>query len=411
MSSEDQKSIEKIISGLDTEFLTDHPMCEYCLGRLLAKIGTGIPNEVRGAEVRTHTQLTQIEPEDCWLCDGISGQWSRYASLVTTKLSDWEYATYLVGSKFDPEIIEKEETLWTEVSGEHSEPIKAEFNREVGKLVYDMTAKEVSFDKPDIVTVVDTMYDSIDLQVSPLFIYGRYRKLVRGIPQTRWPCRKCLGKGCERCSNTGKMYQTSVEEIIGREVMKHSEGIDHKFHGMGREDVDALMLGTGRPFVLEIKWPVKRNLPFDEIESSINNSGEGVEVSDLRLSDGKEVIRVKSARPEKKYRVSVSFRGQIDEEKLKEVVSSLGGKTIAQKTPNRVKHRRADKTRARVVKTLELVSYADELATLELVAEAGTYVKEFVHGDEGRTTPSIAEALGVVCKVEKLNVLEIRDKA
>ncbi|TLZ53939.1 MAG: hypothetical protein E6K17_08865 [Methanobacteriota archaeon] len=47
---------------------------------------------------------------------------------------------------------------------------------------------------------------------------------------------------------------------------------------------------------------------------------------------------------------------------------------------------------------------------LRLTAEAGTYVKELVHGDGGRTTPSLAEALGVACEVVELDVLEIQDR-
>lgn len=31
---------------------------------------------------------------------------------------------------------------------------------------------------------------------------------------------------------------------------------------------------------------------------------------------------------------------------------------------------------------------------IDLVAEAGTYIKEFVHGDVGRTMPSLASILG-----------------
>ena len=49
------------------------------------------------------------------------------------------------------------------------------------------------------------------------------------------------------------MYPTSVEEVLAAEVMKESGGSDHALHGMGREDVDARMLGRGRPFILEIK--------------------------------------------------------------------------------------------------------------------------------------------------------------
>ena len=39
----------------------------------------------------------------------------------------------------------------------------------------------------------------------------------------------------------------------------------------------------------------------------------------------------------------------------------------------------------------------------------GTYVKEFISGDDNRTKPSVSEILGVPCYCEKLDVLEIMD--
>ena len=48
-------------------------------------------------------------------------------------------------------------------------------------------------------------------------------------------------------------------------------------------------------------------------------------------------------------------------------------------------------------------------AFFTVTAEAGTYIKELVHGDEGRTVPSVASELEVECKVTALDVLEILD--
>ncbi len=415
-SSSFQEEAKPIADQLDVSFIKEHKLCLSCLGRIFAKLGRGekddqgMLNQTRGQEITEIMGLDDAPlPTDCWLCEGITDEHARFASLAVKKMGEWEYSTFLIGSKFDAEIMEKEELLWSEMIGEYSEPIKAEFNREVGKLVLDMTEKNVEFNRPDIVAVIDTMYESIALQISPLYLYGRYTKLVRGIPQTRWPCRECLGKGCERCGNTGKMYQTSVEEVVGCHVMKHSGGKDHRFHGMGREDVDALMRGNGRPFVIEIKEPKKRELPLEQIMLDIEKSDEGVGVIGLRPSDNDEVVMIKNARPYKRYMLKATIEGEFSEEKLKEVVVSLGEKVIEQKTPTRVVHRRADKIRKREVKSLAILELSGNTVVFDITAEAGTYVKELVHGDEGRTQPSIAGEMGVKIKVEELDVLEILD--
>ena len=44
---------------------------------------------------------------------------------------------------------------------------------------------------------------------------------------------------------------------------------------------------------------------------------------------------------------------------------------------------------------------------LTLRAESGTYIKEFVHSDEGRTEPSIAQILGKKCQIICLDVQDI----
>lgn len=54
---------------------------------------------------------------------------------------------------------------------------------------------------------------------------------------------------------------------------------------VGREDMDVTMLGSGRPFVLEIANARARMPPpecFDSMAASLNESGVGVEVRKLQ---------------------------------------------------------------------------------------------------------------------------------
>lgn len=50
---------------------------------------------------------------------------------------------------------------------------------------------------------------------------------------------------------------------------------------------------------------------------------------------------------------------------------------------------------------------SDDAIALALLTSAGTYVKEFVHGDGGRTEPSVGTLLGCQADIETLDVLEI----
>ena len=83
---------------------------------------------------------------------------------------------------------------------------------------------------------------------------------------------------------------------------------------------------------------------------------------------------------------------------------------MVQRTPQRVVFRRADRERERLVTVLSIQPRESGGLELEVRCEHGTYVKEWVSGDEERTRPSLAELLGVPCACEQLDVLEILTK-
>jgi tRNA pseudouridine synthase 10 len=366
------------------------------------------------AATRVASNETPLEnsPEDCWLCEGTFLSLERFAEMAVEKLSTIEFDTFLIGTRVDPLMQDREERLWAEVGGDRAEPVKAELNREIGKLVESRTGKSAEFRSPDVVAVIDVRFGHVDLDIAPIFVFGRYRKFSREIPQTRWPCRVCQGKGCRRCEGTGKMYQNSVQEIIGNVLVKEAEGADHFFHGMGREDIDARMLGTGRPFVLEVSEPKKRHLDLEWLTSIVNENGAGAaDFSGLRYSSREEVRQIKAATPDKVYLAEVMVQGKVNKERVNEVIQSLSQARITQQTPTRVAHRRADLARQRAVHELQITEVGEDRFVLKLRTESGTYVKEFVSGDNGRTVPSISAALGMPCEVTALDVLQVIDNA
>lgn len=388
-------------------------LCNHCLGRLFANVSTGLANEQRGAIVRFVSASRQplLEPTACQVCGGLFSEVGKFADMVVRSSGTFEHSNFLVGTKIDPDIAETEEQLWAECGVEEAEPIKGEMNREIGKMVEVATDKQVEFRNPEAVFVVDTMFDTVVANVAPLFVYGRYRKFSRELPQTRWPCRECRGKGCPRCGGKGRMYDNSVQDMIGPVLLRHAEGEGEFFHGMGREDIDALMLGNGRPFVAEVRRPKRRSLDLSVIEEEINASAGGLaEVEGLRPSSRDEVRAIKSAAAPKTYRVRVEFQEDFDHRKLNDIVRVLAENPICQLTPNRVAHRRAHLERVRTIRRIEAESVEGREVVFVVEADSGTYIKELMHGDEGRTRPNVAEIVGVPCEVAELDVIWIGDK-
>jgi len=392
------------------QLLQEHSLCDSCLGRLFRKYIKEGSNAQKGQSIRTQIHLKrQTSAKDCWLCEGLTDEIPHFVDLITKTLEEYEFVTFLIGSKIDEDIQDKEHQLWEKLKFEDAEPIKMEINREIGKILEPLLKKTVDIPNPDIMAVIDTAYDVVTLQISSLFIYGRYKKLQRGIPQTKWPCQICQGKGCKRCNYTGKLYETTVEELVAKKALELTQGTDESFHGSGREDIDALMLGTGRPFILEVKNPKKRTIDLPLFEKETNERfGDKIEISSLRFSNREEVARIKAAEFRKIYRVTLEAPQPLNKEKLIKVAQSLQGQLIKQLTPTRVAHRRANKVRDRLIYNCTIESVEGFRARLTLETESGTYIKEFVSGDDNKTQPNLSELIGIPCKVIELDVIDVK---
>jgi tRNA pseudouridine synthase 10 len=384
-------------------------LCPECYGRLFGRLGHGLTNPERAERLRAALGASPGTPgPSCPVCGGLFDRLDVWVDRSIRAADGFEWHRFTCGSRWDPERLAAEEALWLEVGTEWGESARAALNRELGKRLGARTGADGGPDRPDIVFLADLAVGRVETTVLPLTVRGRYRKLDRTLPQTRWPCRRCQGRGCDHCQGTGKTYSESVEELIAAPLLAATGGEGSRFHGMGREDIDARMLGRGRPFVLEILRPRRRTVDLPGIVAEISRTAKDrVEVETLAVADPAEIPRVKEAAPEKSYRVGIL--GDVPVAKVNEALDLALARAIAQRTPTRVAHRRADRVRTRRIVAARLVDAAPGRFTLDLRTEAGTYVKEWVEGDGGRTEPNLSALVGVPLKVEYLDVLEIHD--
>jgi len=387
--------------------------CDHCLGRFFGKRSHGLSNDQRGAGLRVALALAENQPYrpssgHCWVCGNFFDSVPVWAEKITGALHDIEYTTFLVGCRVPPLIAENEEMVWSDLSLAEPEPFKSEVNREVGKAVSALTGKVVDFKAPNIVAILDPASGNVEIQINSVFFYGRYQKFERGIPQTHWDCRACKGAGCEKCNYTGAQYLDSVEELIGRPVITVFRASNAVLHGAGREDIDARMVGTGRPFIMEVVEPRLRSIDLHTLESAINESAGGrVSVALTRWSTRGEVETLKSNKAHKKYRILVEVDGGVSADEFANATKTLQGVTIHQRTPERVAHRRADKVRERAVLDIKCVGEQDDKFVVEVLGEAGLYIKELISGDGGRTVPSLTEILKKKAHVTSLDVIQV----
>jgi len=429
--------------------LERYPLCDYCLGRQFALLGHGLTNSERGHAIKlslamdAHQSLLEknqnsiktlqtlatngmlplarqlLEEQGldikttesrCHICEGKFELIEELSKQALDKLSHYEFSSFLVGAEIPAEIENREDEVKALFELKWGEDIRNEISREIGKRITEGTAKRVEYKRPDIVVLVNPFSKSVSLKVNSIFIAGRYKKLVRGIPQAAWICRACRGKGCQRCGGTGRMYQESVEGHIAAPILEVTGGSDEKIHAAGREDIDARALGTGRPFIIEVKDPKKRHIDLRGLQDKINRSARRkVRVTSLRQSSKDEVVRIKSVgQTEKTYRATIEFERAVSEGDLKRLENSLTGLVIKQLTPTRVAHRRSNRVREKQIYEAKAKRLGPKRAELLMRCQGGLYVKELVSGDDERTRPSVTEILKNPARCSKLDVLDVK---
>ncbi|ETO76107.1 tRNA pseudouridine(54/55) synthase, variant 1 [Phytophthora nicotianae P1976] len=235
-----------------------------------------------------------------------------------------------------------------------------------------------------------------------VYMQGRYLKFQRGLSQTPWVL------------DGERMGESSVEECIGDIALPFFRGSGYKFHTAGREDVDVRMLGNGRPFILEILNAKKAYLDqseYDQIEKAVNDTNNGaVEIVQVKSSTKDYFAGLQAGADSKKktYCCVVWSEGVLTPEAIAKI-DAIQDLTIQQQTPIRVLHRRTLMTRPKIIHAAKCEVLNKHYMLLRLTTSAGTYVKEFVHGDRGRTNPNVASILGSDADIIQLDVESLID--
>lgn len=387
--------------------------CDYCLQRVSGK---NMPGEEIRTEAydRDNTLESSFDNNICPLCENLFDDVNNIVDRIVEQVSNLEYSTIQIGMHLPKDLIQDEDQIRIRHGATGSRPLKSAMVDSIQNEISKNLDSEIKFvkEKPDLMILIDGLTLRVDIDIRPIFFYGRYRKLSREIPQTRWPCRSCRGraKGCESCNESGLQYLDSVQDLIGEPIRLALDAEDCSFHGMGREDINVRCLGNGRPFIMEIKKPMSRIPDLEELVKQINTHAKSmVEIDDIRRAERSEISKIKASRSEKSYAIRFTVSEDIDEKETLESISNLSGIILNQETPQRVSHRRAAKIRKRKIVNISNIIIEGNEIQFDIRAEAGTYIKEFIHSDSGRTIPSVSETLGSDCNILWLDVLAIHD--
>lgn len=222
--------------------------------------------------------------------------------------------------------------------------------------------------KPVTVGIEEYIFDGNSPKIrifnSPIYVYGKYVKLSREMCQT-----PLLINGVHKTQRNVSDFIESFRIFYG--------AASTKFMGCGREDIDVRCL-QGRPFIIEVVNPT-RNLESSRIPVQLYDDVDILECSVVR-KECKDLIN--SSDPSKFYNLLIFSDQKINFEKIYH---------LDQKTPLRVLHRRANMVRTKDIEVLSVESYEKDgyYYEVDIKASSGSYIKEWVGGDFGRTVPSL----------------------
>ncbi|XP_076794129.1 tRNA pseudouridine synthase Pus10 isoform X2 [Arvicanthis niloticus] len=229
-----------------------------------------------------------------------------------------------------------------------------------------------------------------------VFVAGRYNKYSRNLPQTPW------------IIDGERKMESSVEELISDHLLAVFKAESFNFSSSGREDVDVRTLGNGRPFAVELLNPHRVHFTSQEIkelQQKINKSSDKIQVRDLQLVTREAIGHMKEGEEGKtKTYSALIWTNRAIQKKDIGFLDDLKDLKIDQKTPLRVLHRRPLAVRTRAIHSMETHYLDEHHFRLHLKTQAGTYIKEFVHGDFGRTKPNIGSLMNVTADILELDV-------
>ena len=394
---------------LQNEIKKRYNLCIYCLYRQFAPTRSRPYRKINAAK---------NSPNSCYICQGLMSQLDSIIKKICdyVQAKGYEYESFLLGASLPSALFEREDSIRARFKLRGKENIKKHFLDELRKKYQKITGKRPEHIAPDItINVVianrviekgndghnnqnndnnyidssNTSHVTVFAKSSPIFLCGRYVKTIRGISQKKDKCQKCSGSGCATCNYMGASQSNSVESIVGDRLLDITKGDTAKFSWLGGEDKDSLVLGNGRPFLMQILNPKVRYL---EKELIISENGICA------------VLKQRSPRSQlpsrftTKIKITIHAENDLPDESLATLSNVLENSEVSYKAKSKVVKKK--------IYSLKAEQIHEKTFVLTMIADGGLFIKQFVGGQE-YIEPSISKIIGMKCECVAFDILDI----
>jgi len=370
-----------------SKILKNYDLCEYCTGRIISKIVGKPPSKFLGKKYLK--KLGKSDHKTCYICKNIFDSLEFVISNIFEKSSHFDFKTFHLGITLKPSFLERDDYLKSKFKIKGIENIKFGIAKELAKKISRRTNSKRITDDPDLFIQANFKDESCILRAKPMFVYGRYNKKIRKLPQKQGLCRSCNGIGCHNCDFKGIENLQSIEGKISNLFIKKFDCNQVKINWIGGEDQSSLVLGKGRPFFAKILNPKRRNRILRKTSDL-----EGVYLSELQ----KLSIQPKGSIPFKsEVSITIDTKKPISSNQLKKL-----------KILENAEIQDFSRDKRRIKKRIYKVGYKKLGKTsfiLDLFADGGISIKSLIQQSD--VVPNVSELLENQCECKKFDFKNI----
>jgi tRNA pseudouridine synthase 10 len=331
------------------------------------------------------------EPSECFICNNLMSRLETISNAIVSKVCEgYEFRTFHLGVSLPSSYIEREDEIRSKLKIRGRNSLKIQFLADLREIFRHDLGKEIDYQSPDVridLIINESNEFFFDIIPAPIVLACKYLKKRRGIPQ------KHVGSADIKVHDLGNEVQSdnvSLEEVVSEYLKQITSGVKVKFSWIGGEDKESLVLGRGRPFFAEIIKPKRRTITAH----SINLNEHGIELFVLGLSKNLPQYPMKFVC---KTRISIIAERLVTRKEL-ECLHSLGRSTIC--------FRNKKKSVSREMYSVKVGMVDAKNFELEIIAEGGLHIKQFVGGKE-YCKPNISALLGLRCECSNFDVIDV----
>ncbi|HEU4823227.1 MAG TPA: hypothetical protein VFS97_07365 [Nitrososphaeraceae archaeon] len=377
-------------------------LCNYCLHRQMSIT----------ADTDFCTGLTPLpnNRNECDICSGLMYKTDSIIHQITETLNDdYQFNTFLIGVTLPPCLFEKEDQIRARFKIRGRENIKSQLTRNLRKKFSEVTKKQIDTLHPDLTINLQFQKNTspeINVRMRSLIMLGRYVKKNRGIPQRSGGEHNngnevsvqdqpyhVLSRTHTQVSEICTVAGESIQSVISKEILRITRGEALKFSWIGSEDENSLVLGSGRPFFIQIRNP--KTIHLDQKTFGFHKYGLFVNIDKFFERLPEQPVQFIA-----KTRVVIQSSRQIGKEDHLKIKSLTNSIVVCPNQKNK------SRSSAKRIYSIDIVKTNDKVFELDMIADGGLAIKQFVEGRE-YISPNISAVADLQCTCLLFDILDI----